>query len=166
MRTNDLLEDGGDTMLHLKGRQGKTIIVDGATVTITKKGWIAASQREKIIPIRNITSVEVKKPGSLVVGFIQFAIAGGASRDSSFKFTGGTFDAVKDENSVVFADEESYANALQIKEYIENYRENSTVDMGASVSASDEIIKLKGLMDQGIISAKEFKVKKRQLLGI
>src|ERR1022692_4487891 len=108
-------------MLILKGHQGKTVIVDGSSVKIIKEGWLLASKREKGILIRNVSSVEVKKPGVLIVGFIQFSIAGGAARDSSFKTTGGAFDAVKDENSVVFKDKESYDIALMIKRYIEEY---------------------------------------------
>ncbi|MBI1976152.1 MAG: SHOCT domain-containing protein [Candidatus Omnitrophica bacterium] len=153
-------------MFTLEGRQGKTVFVEGSAVKLIKRRSLLASQREKTIPIRNITSVEVKKPGALVAGFIQFSIAGGAVRDSSFKITGGTFDAVQDENSVVFADKAAYEVALQIKEYVENYKETPSSVTEPGLSAADEILKLKVLMDQGIISAEEFNTKKRQLLGI
>ena len=152
-------------MIILNGRQGKTVVVDGATVSLTKKGGLFSSQREKTIPIRNITSVEVKKPGAMIAGFIQFSIAGGAVRDGSFKFTGGAFDAAQDENSVLFAGDALYGIALEIKNYIESYSEAPSRATASSVSAADEIMKLKGLMDQGIISAEEFETKKRQLLG-
>jgi hypothetical protein len=36
--------------------------------------------------------VEIKKPGSLIAGFIQFSIAGGAPKDSPFTNTGGAWD--------------------------------------------------------------------------
>ena len=151
-----------EKMLTLKGRQGKTVLIDGSTVNIVKKGWLFASQRQKAIPIRNISSVEVKKPGAMA-GFIQFSIAGGVARDSSFKFTGGTLDALKDEHSVLFSSRASYKVALSIKEYVENYTEAS---LPSNVSVADEILKLKGLMDQGIVSPEEFEAKKRQLLGL
>jgi hypothetical protein len=112
--------------LVLIARQGKTVTVDNRVVKITKKRWILAAKREKIIPIQNITSVEVKKPGILVAGFIQFSIAGGAVRDSSFTFTGGAFDAVQDENSAVFADRKAYEIALRIQGYIENKDQGET----------------------------------------
>ena len=153
-------------MLTLKGRQGKTVVVEGSTVTISKKGSLFASKREKAIPIRNITSVEVKKPGALTAGFIQFSIAGGAARDSSFKVTGGAFDAASDENSVLFADKEAYEVALEIKKYVENHTEGAPAAAPAELSAADEIVKLKSLLDQGILSAEEFEAKKRQLLGL
>lgn len=108
----------------------------------------------------------MKKPGVFWVGFIQFAIAGGSTLDSSYKLTGGTFDAAQDENSVVFADQSSYMIALQIKKYVESYRENEVHVAGESIFMSDNILKLKGLMDQGLISAEEFELKKRQLFGL
>lgn len=153
-------------MLTLNGRQKKTVIVEGSTVKLIKKGSLFSSKRQKAIPIRNITSVEVKKPGAVAVGFIQFSIAGGAVRDSSFKVTGGAFDAAQDENSVLFADKKSYEIAQQIKEYIESYTEAPAPAAGAEFSAADEIVKLKSLMDQGVINTEEFEAKKRQLLGL
>jgi len=153
-------------MIILNGKQGKQIIVDGSTVKIIKKGGIFASEREKTLPIRNISSVEVKKPGALITGFIQFSIAGGAARDSSFKLTGGAFDAVQDENSVVFNDKLSYETALEIKEYVENYSESSKISSNVNNSSADEIVKFKNLLDQGILTQQEFDAKKRQLLGL
>lgn len=153
-------------MIILNGKQGKQVIVEGSIVKIAKKGGIIASKREKTIPIRNITSVEVKKPGALVVGFIQFSIAGGKARDSSFTFTGGAFDAVQDENSVIFQDKLSYETALEIKEYVENYSEAPNVTAPANNSSADEIVRFKNLLDQGIITQEEFDAKKRQLLGL
>ena len=153
-------------MLTLEGRQGKTVLVEGPTVKLIKRGSLFASRREKTIPIRNISSVEVKEPGALFAGFIQFSIAGGVPRDSSFTLSGGACDALQDENSVVFADSSSYEMALEIKEYIESYTETPSSTEGSSVSAADEIVKLKSLMDQGIISPADFQAKKRQLLGV
>ncbi len=148
--------------LELRGNQGKTLTVDGATIRIVKKAWAFATQRAKSIPIRNITSVEVKKPGG-TVGFIQFSIAGGAARNSSFTWTGGAFDAVMDENSIVFTDQSAYQIALKIKKYVETYQETSS-SAGSPLSAADEIVKLKALMDQGIITPEEFAIKKRRFI--
>ncbi|MCX7422599.1 MAG: SHOCT domain-containing protein [Planctomycetia bacterium] len=149
-------------VLQVHGRQGKTVSVDGATVRIIKEGGLFASQREKAILIRNISSVEVKEPGGFA-GFIQFSIAGGVARNSSHTFSGGSFDAVGDENSVVFGDRDSYQTALKIKQYVETYQEKSS-SSGSPTSAADEIVKLKALMDQGIITPEEFATKKRRLI--
>lgn len=153
----------------LQGVQGKTLVLEGKTVRITKKGWLFAAEREKTLPIRNISSVEVKKPGLLVSGYIQFSISGGQSLNSSYKVTGGTLDAVKDENSVVFGGEDNYRKALKIKKYIEKYSENQNMNDVVKVdshSNADEIMKYKKLLDDGIISQKEFETKKKQLLEL
>jgi predicted Zn finger-like uncharacterized protein len=150
--------------LILNGRQGKSVIVDGATIRITKKAGPFSAEREKTFPIRNISSVEVKKPGVFVAGFIQFSIAGGAARNSSYTITGGAFDAAQDENSVLFLGQEKYQIALKIKNYVETYRETAPPASTLAISAADEILKLKALMDQGIITPDEFETKKRRLI--
>ena len=150
-------------MLELRGLQGKTVSVDGATIRMVKAAWGLASQREKSLPIRNISSVEVKMPGAVMSGFIQFSIAGGAARNSSLTLSGGSFDAAQDENSVVFVGQSAYQIALKIKEYIETYQERAS-SSGSPVSAADEIVKLKALMDQGIITPEEFAIKKRRFI--
>ena len=71
-------------MLELHGRQKKSVVVDKGIVKIVKGGSLFSSPREKTIPIKNITSVEIKKPGAFFAGFIQFSIAGGMARESSF----------------------------------------------------------------------------------
>ena len=60
-------------LLRLEGRGNKTCHVEEKSVKIIKKAGIFASERIKTIPIRNITSVEVKKPGAMFNGFIQFS---------------------------------------------------------------------------------------------
>jgi hypothetical protein len=153
-------------MIVLNGKQGKQVVVDGATVKIIKKGSLLASKREKTLPIRNISSVEVKKPGALITGFIQFSIAGGKARDSSHSLTGGAWDAIQDENSVVFSDITEYETALEIKKYVENFSDSPMVTAPSNNSSADEIVKFKNLLDQGIITQQEFDAKKRQLLGL
>lgn len=143
----------------------KCLRVQGGTVKIIKKAGLFSGQREKILPIRNISSVEVKEPG-FFVGFIQFSIAGGKARDSSFTFTGGSFDAVSDENSVIFSGKQNYQLALQIRDFIERYSQDGDVATGQSASAADEILKLKLLMDDGILTKDEFESKKKQLLAV
>ena len=150
----------------LRGEQRKTLEVGGSIIRIIKEGGLFHSDREKTILIRNVTSVEVKKPGELMVGFIQFSIAGGKARDSSYTLTGGSFGAVLDENSVVFKDPVSYKVALKIKEYVQDYSEVGSHNSGSSVSKADEIRKLKELLDESILTEEEFNLEKKKLLGI
>lgn len=149
--------------IELKGKAGRAVIAEGATIKIIKESGMFSSAREKTLPIRNITSVEVKKPGDVWAGFIQFSIAGGIARDSSWSVTGGSFSAAGDENSVLFIDEESYKTALRIKEYVETYAEHAT--SGAVLSTADEIRKLKTLLDEGVLTEVEFNQKKQRLLA-
>jgi hypothetical protein len=159
---------GGATQLVLHGKQGKTLYASGDAIRIEKQGLITG-KREKTILIRNVTSVEVKKPGGFV-GFIQFSIAGGNARDGSYTMSGGAFDAVKDENSVVFNGSENYETALKIKAYVESWspieRQRPTVARKLPVSAADEIRELKALLDDGILTEEEFARKKKQLLRL
>jgi Short C-terminal domain len=149
----------------LQGRQGKTLTVAGDQIRIEKQGLLTG-RREKTIAIRNISSVEVKKPGAFV-GFIQFSIAGGMPRDSSFTLSGGAIDAVKDENSVVFNGTEEYETALKVKSYVESWSAvPQTAQAPVVVSVADEIRKLKSLLDEGLLTADEFAQKKQQLLGL
>lgn len=123
------LEIAGDVVedvmeLILEGRQGKTAIVSGDVIRIVKQGFFSG-RNERTLLIRNISSVEVKKPGGFA-GFIQFSIAGGAVRDRSRTLSGGAFDAVQDENSVVFNGDQKYQVAMQIKNYVESWSASPT----------------------------------------
>ena len=154
--------------LILKGKQGKTVLVAGDAIRIVKQGLLSG-RNERTLPIRNISSVEVKKPGGFP-GFIQFSISGGMVRDRSLTLTGGAFDAAQDENSVLFNGEESYQIALQIKAYVESWSaptERGTGPHPATPrSAADEIQKLKALMDDGVLTKDEFENQKRKLLSM
>ena len=122
----DELLDGkeSDMGLMLQGKDGKTLFVDGDVIRIKKQGLIAGKS-EKTIPIRHITSVKVKKQG-LFAGFIQFSIIGGKARDTSHKISGGTFDAVQDENAIMFNRQKKYEVALKIKDYVESWLSKNT----------------------------------------
>lgn len=85
------------------GRNGQ-VTFDGKTVTITREGFAARATHgrgEKSIPVRQITAVQFKPNSFATVGFIQFTVPGELSNRTSKG--GRTFDASKDENSVLFA---------------------------------------------------------------
>lgn len=152
----------------LEGLQGKTLTVVGDSIRIAKAAGMWAEKREKTIPIRQITSIEVKAP-STFVGFIQFSIAGGKVNDSSYTVTGGAFAAVTDENSVTFLDPKCYSVALKIKEHIESWKPESSATIEAPVAAlstADELLKFAELLDRGLLTRAEFDQKKKQLLGL
>ena len=62
--------------LELNGVLKKSVVVDGANIRIVREGGVFAAQRDKTIPIRNISAVDIKKPG-IMSGYIQFVLAGG-----------------------------------------------------------------------------------------
>jgi len=154
--------------LSLTGRMKKTISIEGGNVRMSKGQGVFHTSRDKIIPIRNISGVEVKKPGPFIVGYIQLQMAGQISGDASFTFSGGAYNAVQDENAVVFGGMAEYEIALQIQAYINNYVLETTTSNAnhAQLSTADEILKLKGLLDVGAINQKEFENAKEKLLGI
>ncbi len=89
-------------MQPVRGHNG-TIVFDGATVAITRSGFLARAtvgKGEKRIPLRHITAVQFKPAGVMMNGFIAFTLAGGVEARSRFGHQ--TSDAVKDENSVIF----------------------------------------------------------------
>lgn len=150
-------------MVSFKGKQGKTISADENFVTISQKS-IFTGTSDKKIPLRQISSVEVKKPG-LLAGYIQIAEIG-ASKNKGFST--GAMQAAQDENSVLFNWPSDYEAAMKVKTFIEEQmaKMSSGVQVVQATSAADEITKFKNLLDQGIISAEEFEAKKKQLLGL
>jgi hypothetical protein len=134
---------------------------DGTTVKILRRGLMAKASQgftkgDKSIPIKMISSIQFKKGGVIANGYIQFATGAGESR-------GGISDALKDENSVVFwmgANEEFEAFRDLVQKRINNLQSGGS----ASPSPTARIRELKGLLDDGIISQKEFEEKKSKLM--
>ena len=134
---------------------------DGTTVKILRRGLMAKATQgftkgDKSIPIKMISSIQFKKGGLIANGYIQFATGAGESR-------GGIHDAVKDENSVVFwmgANEEFEEFKDLVQEQINNLQNGEST----SSSPAARIRELKGLLDDGIISQKEFDEKKSKLM--
>lgn len=150
----------------LKGKTG-VLTVFNNRIVITRKGFLNflahGMSGEKGIPLSAIQSVQLKKGSFVANGYIQFGILGGLEK------RGGVMNAVDDENSVVFTKSNNDL-ALKIKEYIEEQiysRQNATqTTIINQSSAADEVIKLKQLLDNGIITSDEFEKKKKELLGL
>lgn len=143
---------------------GKTIIkLNNESLTICRKGFLNFSNMglkgDKTISFRNISAIQLKKPG-LTNGYIQFTILGG--RESR----AGIFAATKDENTIMFS-RKYYTDMLNLKKFIE-YQQKSIFDNTNSVQTSpaDEVLKLKELLDQNIITSEEFELKKKELLKL
>lgn len=109
-----------------------------------------------------IQSVQFKAGGTFVNGFIQFAVLGGKEA------RGGVWNATQDENTVMLKPGEQSEIGEKIQAYVEKQiierSKPQTIVQQASVA--DEIIKLKQLLDMGVITSGEFDAKKKQLLGL
>ncbi|MQS88604.1 DUF4429 domain-containing protein [Lactobacillus salsicarnum] len=141
----------------------KTIIdYDNEKIVITRKGAMnfltQGIKGAKTIPIKSISSIQIKEPG-VTNGYIQFGVLGGNESRS------GVFAATQDENTVMFT-KKYLAEMQQFKQQIENimYADNQPQPQSQS-SIADEIMKLKSLLDQGVINQEEFEQQKNKLLN-
>ena len=89
-------------VITANGRNG-LVQFDGKTVTIKREGAAARlthGRSEKMLSLRQIAAVQMKPVSMLTAGYIQFTVPGEASNRTAKG--GRTFDASKDENSVLF----------------------------------------------------------------
>ena len=115
---------------------------------------------DKTVYYNDLTAVQFKKAG-WTAGHIQFSLLGG--RES----VGGVFAATSDENTITINSNENEI-AEKMVEYIQQkIKEVRQPKVAPAVaSAADEILKLKNLMDMGVITQEEFDAKKKQLLNL
>lgn len=154
-----------DGKFMLKGVNGQLYVYDNKVV-ISRKGVLSKMTHGfagvKTIPMNSINSVQFKKGGMALNGFLQFAVQGGIERQ------GGVLGSVDDENSVTFSASSNNV-AHEIYDFINDKIINRGTGGGQTViqqasSAADEIAKMKDLLDKGIITQEEFDNKKAQIL--
>lgn len=153
-----------EVILSASGVNGQLVLLEGR-VRIARKGVLAFLSQglkgDKEIAISSVTSIQWKKAGAFVNGYIQLGFFGGTEAK------GGIFQATEDENSIMFNQSqqpefEAIRNELQ---RIIDARSAGTASSGPA-SAADEIRKLAELHGQGILTNEEFQAKKKQLLGL
>ena len=92
------------------------IQVSDNTITIKRKGVLAFLSQglkgSKDIYINKISSIQIKNANWLTNGYIQFSFLGGSENKN------GIFDAVSDENTVLFTNGQQ-ENFLTLKSFIE-----------------------------------------------
>lgn len=148
-------------LMEVKGHNGQLELLENK-IRITRKGVLAFMTQglkgSKDILIKQISSIQFKKAGMLTNGYIQFAFIGGQEAK------GALFQATQDENSIMFTSKQQ-ASFEKIKEAIE--KKMDLMEKGEVKSSNlDELEKLSGLKDKGIITEEEFNAKKKQILGI
>ena len=118
---------------------------------------------EKSLFITKITSVQLKMPGRMSYGYIQFKIGGESESSSS------SWDALSDENAVTFLDDQT-PEFIQIRDLVEQLlrEQHGTKAMKSaeSRSAADELKSYHDLLLAGAISDEEFQAIKKKLLGL
>ncbi len=150
--------------LSVKGHNG-TVTFDGSTVTITRTGFLARAtvgKGEKRIPLRHITAVQFKAAGWAVNGYIQFTLAGGVERRSTFGRQ--TTDAATDENSVVF----TKAQLAEFEGLRTTIEDALAAPVGAQPATADPVSQLQQLAQlhqAGALTDAEFAQAKASLLG-
>ncbi|MDN5479608.1 MAG: DUF4429 domain-containing protein, partial [Chryseobacterium sp.] len=142
--------------------KGKSFVkIKDDKISIIKKGIIYAVNQgfkgEKTLFIKDISAIQVKKSG-LLIGYLQFSLKGG------YESKGGVMDATKDENTILIGNKKDYLQALEIKEYVENFISNSSSTPSIK-SLPEQIKEYKSLLDEGIITEDEYNVKKADLLS-
>lgn len=138
------------------------IILEDNKITIKRKGICSLVNHglkgEKTIQISSITGTQYKKSG-IANGYLQFIITG------SQKTKGGLSSAQKDENSVVWVYKKCNEYAEEIIRYIEEH--NSIKDPSnvmVKEDKYDKLAKIKKLLDDGILTQKEFEEEKQEIL--
>ncbi len=152
--------------LQVKGVNG-VVTFDGSFVTIERKGLARATigKGTKRIPVASITAVQWKQPGALVNGFIQFTLGGGVERRSSFGSQ--TFDAGKDENSVIMTKKQGPEfEALRAAVEAAIAAHHAPSAPAAPASGAEEVARLADLHERGILSDEEFTAAKARALGL
>lgn len=149
----------------IKSPHKATIKVNDHSLTLTRKGFLSGMSHgfkgEKTIPFKNITAVQLKKPG-LTNGYIQFSLMGGGENK------GGVFAATQDENTIMIT-KKNYEDMIELKTTIEDYIYNDGPKTSDIVppqqSPAAQLREYKELLDDGIITENEFNKKKTELLG-
>ncbi|WP_062207904.1 DUF4429 domain-containing protein [Streptomyces sp. NBRC 109706] len=166
-------------MIRAEGSNG-TLSFDGHTVTIERSGfrakWLVGGG-DKSIPIDMVAAVEWKDAG-FVVGYIKLSIGGGSERRRK---SGKAMDPAYDENTVTF--KRGMQPAFEaIRDVMRQAVEARVASPptppllpppavaepaapGGVPSIADELAKLAGLRDQGVITQQEFDQAKARLLG-
>lgn len=162
-----------EELMRLKGTNG-TVIVFADKVVISRKGLIAFStqggfQGDRTIYYKDLASVEYKKPG-WVNGYLQFIFPGSLNASAKVGIFKTSSKSAKDQNTIILRafnkkipseSEKLYKLILsKIEEFksVSNQSANPTSD-------ADEIRKYKALLDDGIITQKEFDDKKKQIMS-
>lgn len=137
------------------------VVLEDEKVTIKRKGAVAFLQHglkgEKTIMINSISGIQYKASG-IAAGYLQFVLIG------SQENKGGLHSALQDENTIGFFGKKYNKQAEEIKAYIEKrVLENNKITAQES-DKYDQLIKIKKLLDEGVLTQQEFDTEKNKIL--
>lgn len=152
-----------------KGHDG-LLIVDSFKITIKFNRYSSNARSQKEIYLKNITSIEIKKPALFNPGYIEFLYPGSDNHD----------DEENDSKIMIITDKE-YLAMVRAKQLIEHHLSEahlasrntavppspapSSTAASAPVSIADELKKAADLRNAGILTNEEFEELKKRLLG-
>lgn len=143
---------------------------DGDFVHIQHSGGLSrltVGKGAKRVPLQAITAIQIKPAGPVVAGYIQFTMGGAVEARS--RFGRQSFDAVGDENSIMFSKrEQPHFEVLRstIEQAMAEAR-RPAVDRGVTQMPVDLVGQLRGLAelrDAGVLTDAEFEQKKAEIL--
>lgn len=153
-----------EVLFKLNGVNGQLEVYDNKVI-IKRKGALSKLTQgffkgDKEILISKISAIQVKLGTVWTNGYIQLTLSGGNEN------TKGLLDATQDENTVMF-NKKCNDEVIKIKEGIyalidKNTNSSNPINSG---SIADELIKLKNLLDEGILNEEEFQVEKNKILN-
>jgi hypothetical protein len=155
------LERNAAPRLVVTGIGGRTMTVNGSSICLRRPGKLLQDATEKMIPIRQITSVEVTER------FIRLILPHSKPTDHKFKANAGLWDALlEDELAIVFSGKKDHEQALRLQRYVAEYSEKPATVVAEPRSITEQIRELKALLDVGLITDAEFQAKKAKILGL
>ncbi|MCL2588372.1 MAG: SHOCT domain-containing protein [Oscillospiraceae bacterium] len=139
--------------LEIFGRGNEVLrVVDNAYIF-----YKDVNKHEHMLPIVNILRVTIAPPWVIHHGALILATAQG---DGGL----GTFRRPNIQLNFLSKDEIPYAENIQ--KYILDFQTNAATPVSTpQISIADELVKLKALVDDGILTQEEFDRKKSKLLG-
>lgn len=155
-------------MIEAKGHNG-TVTFDGQFVTIIRKGFLARAsvgKGDKRIPLASITAVQLKPPGALMNGYIEFSLPGG--NEVTSRFGSATDSASHNENAVIIMKKHLpafMARRAEVELALAARQAVPAQSAPTHASILEQIAQLASLRDQGVLTEAEFATKKTDLLS-
>lgn len=162
-----------DVIMEVNGNKADIKLFDNKIKISRRKrgGLLGGIPQERVIMLKDISNVNFTPVLRFrtVYGFIQFVIKGAQNRE--YSGNPREYSIVdSDENVVTFGYKEMpLFEELRdaVEEQLSSFKDTTSGNViMTQTSNMDELEKLAGLLDKGIITKEEFEAKKKQLLGL